>query len=439
MMYLLRFLTIFFGIVLRPFHRRWKPGKPIRCLLVGYGGANNTGAEARTDEAIKQMRQVVGDDLHITVTSLDRRRSLRYTGEDDCVKIVQVPSVFMFSLARLVLGSDIVVLVEGYCFMEFFSQVLFWFFMYAADLAQRLGIPTVAYAVDAGRLSSANARWAKKVAGRMDLLMVRTRAAANELIALDVVPEVVVTADTAFALHPAPSEWVNGKLHDVGFDRAKPIIGIAFEEFFWWPVVPSLGKYLRGQRHDRYKSMYYHTWSPERRRRSRVMKEAVAEFADWAGHEFDAEIAFFAMERVNAEPCSDVIGRMTKPAALFDADSYDAHEMLALIQSLTFLVTSEYHASIFAIMGRIPLIGLGNDERIQSLMDEVGLKNDFYIHYDESHIADKLKDKSRSLMQRRDDIQTRLIASLPSYVERMRSNGRYFALLVNEKFIGKGS
>lgn len=127
MVYFLRFLAIFFGIIFRPFRRWWKPGQPIRCLLVGYGGANNTGAEAHIDEAIKQMRAAVGDRLHITVTSLNRERSLRYTKEDEHVRIVQVPSVFMISLANLVLKSDIVVLVEGYCFMQFFSQVLFWF------------------------------------------------------------------------------------------------------------------------------------------------------------------------------------------------------------------------------------------------------------------------------------------------------------------------
>lgn len=434
MVYFLRFLAFFFGILFRPFRRRWKTGEPIRCLLVGYSGANNTGAEVHAAEAIKQMREATDGKLDVTVTSLDRRRSLRYLTEDERLHVVEIPSAFMIALLKLVLRADVVVLVEGYCFMEYFSQVLFWLFMFSADLAQRLGLVTVAYAVDAGALRPANASWARRVADRLDLLMMRTNATAKVLEGMGALKKPIVTTDTAFTIEPASHAWVEKKLVEVGLDRHRPTIGIAFEEFFWWPVVPRLGKFLLGIARDRYKSIYYHRWTSEGRGRSRAMKETVAAFADWAGREFDAHIALFAMERVNAEPCGDVIRMMERPAALFDADRYDGRELTALLRELKFLVTNEYHALLLSMGGGVPVIGLGHDERIQSVLAELGFKNEYYVHYDERDILGKLKRKSALLVAEEGIVRKQIADAYPSYLERMRANGTHFAKLVATKF-----
>lgn len=439
MVFFLRFLVVLFGMVLRPFRRRWRPGRPIRCLLVGYGGANNTGAEAHADGAIRQMRVACGDRLDITVTSLNRERSLRYIAEDPRLHVVQIPTTFIFKLARLVARSDVVVLIEGYCFMQYFSQVLFWFFMFAADLAQRLRLVTVVYAVDAGELAPANASWAARVANRMDLLMMRTGAAVGVTRALGVDREMIVTADTAFTVEVRDGEWARRKMIDAGLDVERPTIGIAFEEFFWWPVVPAVGKFLKGQKEGRYRAFYYHTWSPERRRQSDDMKETMARFADWAGGSFNANIAFFAMERINEEPIADVMRRMVRPAVLFDADRCDAGEMAALLRSLRFLVAGEYHALILSMGAGVPVIGLGHDERISSVMAELGLKDDYYIHYTDDDVGEKLARKSERLMVEEEIVRARILGAMPSYLERMEANAQHFAAIMREKFIEKES
>jgi polysaccharide pyruvyl transferase WcaK-like protein len=406
----------------------------VRVLLIGYGGANNTGAEVHTDEAIKQMRNELGGRLDITVISLSRKRSLRYTDEDECLRIVEIPPIFIFSILKLVLRSDMVVLIEGYCFMEYFSQVLFWLFMYAAGLAQRLGLPTVGYAVDAGKLRPANAEWAREVADRMDLLMVRTKQAADALKEIGVSKETVITADTAFTIEPESDEWRRKVYQEEEVDISKPVIGIAFEEFFWWPVVPSLSKFLTGRTRDRFKSIYYHTWTPERRKLSREMKGAVAQYADWVAGELDANIEFFAMERVNAEPCRDVMNMMIRPAVLFDADRYNGSELTALLRGLKFLVTSEYHAMLLSMGAEVPFIGLGHDERIESVMGELGLKEDYFIHYREDEILKKLKAMSVKLLENEDSVRSSIIDALPSYHKRLLENGEHFAELVNKRF-----
>lgn len=434
MVYLLRFFAFFFGLVFRPFRKRWKKGEPIQCLVVGYGGANNTGAEARTDEAIKQML-AADDRLHITITALDRERMLRYTKEHDRLKVCQIHVTFVFSILRLALKSDMLVLIEGSCFKENFSQALFWFFMYSADLAQRFGLPTVTYAVDAGRLRTTNKIWGKNVAERIDLLMTRTAAAKGILTDdLGVRNEVVVTTDTAFTIEPETASWACKELERHGCDSAKPTIGIAFEELYWWPVMPSFWRYLTGQKEDQYKSIYYHTWPDNGRERSKKMKETVASFAGWVAEEFDVNIVFFAMERLDAGPCRDVMGILGGSSALFDSDHYNARQMTALLRELTMLVTCRYHALVLSMGGGVPVIGLAHDERIATMMDELGLKKKYFVNYKEDAIEEKLKNMSSELMNERMEINKRILESIPIYLSRMSENEKHFTQLLNEKF-----
>jgi len=434
MVYLLRFLAFFFGLIFRPFRKRWKPGEPIECLVVGYGGANNTGAEARTDEAIKQMLDA-DDRLRITITALDRERMLRYTKEHDRLRVRQIHMTFVFSILGLALKSDMLVLIEGSCFKENFSQALFWFFMYSADLAQRFGLPTVTYGVDAGSLRPANKVWGKKVAEKIDLLMTRTAAAKGVLKeTVGVQNDIIVTTDTAFTIEPETASWACQELESHGCDTKKPTIGIAFEELYWWPVVPSFWRFLTGQKEDRYKSIYYHTWPGNGREHSRAMKDTIANFAKWVSEEFDANVVFFAMERLDAEPCKDVMGMTNAPKALFDSDHYNAKQMTALLRELSMLVTCRYHALVLSMGGGVPVIGLAHDERIATIMDEVGLKKKYFINYREEGVEEKLKNMSSELMNDKVDINKRILESIPTYLSRMSENEKHFAQLLHDKF-----
>lgn len=433
MVSLLRFIVFFSSTLLKPFKRRWREGMPIECLVVGYGGANNTGAEARTLGAIRQMLSA-DERIKITITSLDRGQTLRYISEGPRLKVAQINPVFLLGVPRLVFKSDIVVLVEGSCFKENFSAVLLWFFMYAADLAERLGLPTVAYGVDAGVLTRKNGQWACDVACRMDLLMVRTHAAAQVLRSIGVGREIVVTTDTAFDLESEDGRWIETVLRDNGIDPEGPVAGIAFEEFFWWPVVPHPFRALRGVKEDRYKSIYYHSWGADGKAKSRAMKEDVAAYADWISSKYGAQVVFVAMESLDIGPCRDVQSMMKSKSFLFDSDHANARQMAALLRRLSWLVTCRYHALVLSMEGMTPVIGLAHDERIASIMDELEFINDYFISYEEPDILTQLKDKTQILMDETSHIRRTIAAAMPGYISRMEENRRMFARLVRERF-----
>ncbi len=429
----LRFITRCFAWLFRGRHRAWRPGEVIECLVVGYGGANNTGAEARTAEAIRQMLDA-DPRLRVTLTSLDRRQTLRYVEEGERLRVAQIHPVFVGSLLRLVRRTDCVVIIEGSCFKENFSAALLWFFLYALDLAQRFGLPTVTYGVDAGPLSPVNRAWAREVAERVDLLMVRTEAAAEALRAIGVARPLVVTTDTAFTLVPERASWVETVLGGQGVDLARPIVGIAFEEFFWWPVVPKPLRAFFGISKGRYKSIYYYSWDDERQRRSCEMQEAMAAYADGIIERFGAQLLFFAMERLDIEPCRSVQERMRHSSLLIDADHANARQIAAVLQRLDWLVTCRYHALIFAMGGGVPTIGLGHDERIAAIMDELGLLQDYFISYEEPRLQGMLEAKTDELRRDAAEIRKRIVAALPSYRERMAENATHFRTLLERRF-----
>jgi len=433
MVFFLRILVRLFSVLFRPFNRKRREGDTIECLVVGYGGANNTGAEARTVEAIKQMLDA-DSRIQVTLTSLDRKQTLRYITEHGRLKVQQVNPVFIGCVLRLVLKSDIVVLVEGSCFKDNFSSALLWFFMYAAELAQKFGKPAVAYAVDAGKMKPADEKWAKDVANKMDLLMTRTESAAKLLEEMGVKTEIKVTTDTAFTQAPASNSWIDQCLHSNRIDQRWPIVGISFEELFWWPVVVKIGKAIFCIKKDHYKSIYYHSWKEDAKQRSKKMKETIASYADWVAEEFGAQIAFFAMEQLDMEPCKDVQAMMNSRSVLFGADNYNAAQMTGLLRRLSWLMTSRYHALVLSIGGGVPFIGLAHDERIESIMDELKLREDYFINYLEDDILAKLKEKTHKIVSRKESLAERISGAEPAYISRMAKNRDFFKELVKTKF-----
>ena len=63
-------------------------------LVVGYSGANNTGAEALLRSDIEDLRAVLGKDVHITIPALNPANLRRYVREGPDLEIVPLPSIF---------------------------------------------------------------------------------------------------------------------------------------------------------------------------------------------------------------------------------------------------------------------------------------------------------------------------------------------------------
>ena len=235
-------------------------------LLVGYNGANNTGAEALLQADIADLRAVLGPDARLTVPTLNAANLRRYLQPGPTLRIAPIPTVFFAAVRRLVREHDLVVLVEGSAYMDTWTPALLWYFLWATRCADEAGKPSLAYAVDAGQLSRLDRWLTSRVASRSELIVTRAEAAADRLRSWGVTAPITVTADNAFNFQPDPRDaaWLAAR-----WPEGAGAVGLALVDFSRFPVVVRPW----GRREDCYRWPYYFAHSPARRRMSRALAE----------------------------------------------------------------------------------------------------------------------------------------------------------------------
>ena len=346
----------------------------IRVLMVGYNGANNTGAEALLLSDIEDVRAALGPEACITVPSLNPANLRRYLVEGPSLRIVPMPTLFFGTIRRLVRESDLVVLVEGSTYMDTWGSPLLWAFLWATQCASKMGKPCLAYAVDAGTLKPANARLVRRVASRTSLIVTRNRAAAGRLRAVGVTAPILSTADNAFTFHPREAD--RGRVAREWPRAANGMVGLAMVDFSLFPAV------MRpwGPRERCYKWPYFYSSSPARKRSSEMLVQGYASLADWVVERTGKAVALISMEGLDEAMAGRVHGRMRYPesARVFSARLYDTSQMACLLRGLDLLVTSRYHASVLSLAAGVPQVAIHNDTRLATLYEDLGLKENWY-------------------------------------------------------------
>ena len=176
-----------------------------KILLLGYSGACNTGAEALLLADIADLRALLGEDATLVIPTINPANLRRYVPEAPNQQIVHMPTLFFGKLRRLVRECDLVMLVEGSTYMDTWSSVMLWAYLWTTECAHQMGKPCLAYAVDAGALKPMNRRLVGRVASKTQRIITRAAAAAERLRAAGVTCPMETTADNAltFATNPA--------------------------------------------------------------------------------------------------------------------------------------------------------------------------------------------------------------------------------------------
>jgi polysaccharide pyruvyl transferase WcaK-like protein len=351
-------------------------GEGPRVLMVGYNGANNTGAEALLLADIEDVRAVLGPGVRITVPTLNEANLRRYLPESATLRIAPLPTLYFGAVRRLVKESDLVILVEGSTYMDTWGSPLLWAFLWATQCAADLGKPCLAYAVDAGSLSPANRRRVRNVASRTRLIVTRTRAAAERLRGLGVTSPLEFTADNAFSFRPREAD-LGWALQE--WPRARSgMIGLAMVDFSLWPVV------MRpwGARERCYKWPYYFSASAPRRQAGELLTRGYAALADDVAGRGGKAVALIAMEQVDEALAERVRRRMRYPgsARVFSARQYDASRMTCLLRGLDLLVTSRFHAAVLSLAAGVPQVAVGHDTRLATLYHDLGLEEGWFLN-----------------------------------------------------------
>ena len=365
-----------------------------KVLLLGYNGANNTGSEARLLSIIEDVRSILGPKTLITVPTLNEANLRRYLKEDEFLKIAPIASIFFFDIRRLVKEHDILILVEGSCYMDTWTSALLWAFLWGTRCASNFKKPSLAYAVDVGHLSNFNRWLVKREASKTDLIVTRTGMAAKELKEIGVTAPIDVTADCAFTFKTEEKDGNILKESWPGQDSS--VVGLAPVDFYLWPVV------MRpwGKKENQYKWPYYFSRSKDRIKKSEELALKWAQEADRIIEKHGKNVALICMEEVDEPLAKCIKERMKNPemAKIYSSRNYNASEMTSILRSLELLVTSRYHAGVLSLEGEIPQIAIGHDTRLRGFYGELGL-GDYLIDYMSSEIWDKLRQKVDELLE----------------------------------------
>ncbi|MFP4546131.1 MAG: polysaccharide pyruvyl transferase family protein [Methanomassiliicoccales archaeon] len=395
-----------------------------RVLLVGYNGANNTGSEARLLTIIKEVREVLGEGTEITVPTLNEGNLRRYLSEGPHLRIEPIPAIYFPALRRLVREHDLIMLVEGSCYMDSWTSALLWAFLAATRYAHREGRCSLAYGVDAGRLSPSNQRRVRRDASRTDLILTRTRAAADRLRGWGVTADIEVTADNAFLFPP-------GQGGDIGrIWPGEEVAGMAVVNFNLWPVV------IRpwGRRDLCYRWPYYFSHSSARRTATEELAKGLSRQADRLVEEHGKGVALIAMESLDEPLARMVMERSRNPREMrvFSSREHGAEEMAQILRGLDLLITSRYHAGVLSMASGVPQIAVGHDLRLRDLYGEAGILDECFISHHSPRLWEDLSSKVDLLVED-GSMRNRILRANREHVERGRRNKELLREFVMER------
>lgn len=399
-----------------------------KVLLGGYNGANNTGSETRLISIIEDVRTLFGPDVMITVPTLNEKNLRRYIKEDSTLKIVPIPSIYFFSLRKIVKEHDLVLLVEGSCYMDTWTSALLWAFLWITRCAYSYNIPCVAYAVDAGDLSRINRFLVKREASKTDLIITRTKYAADKLSEIGVTAPIEHTADCAFTFKTEPKDentllkiWEKEGHHQ----SKNGYVGLAIVDFHLWPVI------MRpwGRKENLYKWPYYFSRSSDRVKKSSKLAEAWAFEADRIIKEHGKNIVIICMEELD-EPLAVMIKdkmKNSKNAVIISSRNYNASQITQVLRKLDLLITSRYHAAVLSLEKKIPQIAVGHDPRLNGLYRDLNLDDEYLIDYSSKKNSDQtiwkyLAQNVDNLLENPEKLRVKLDEGYINHLKRSKNN-----------------
>ena len=416
-------------------YEEWKTGQPLKILLVGYNGARNTGADARVVALTEQIKKALGaEQAELTVMTLDTESTKGYFAKG--VRLFRFSTFFFSSLIHAASSHHVAVLCEGSTLTRTFADALTLFFCEAAGIMKRQGKPCIAYGSEVGHING----WLGKLCKNMcqdTYFMVRTEQSLHNLKALGLKGH--IGTDTAWTFQTGDGEtWANSQLHHAGWNGKQPVIGVAVINPYCWPVRPSLARWMRAiitrDFSNQYDKMYFFRDSYQRRQAFHHYLQEIALAVNRYQHEKDAFVVILGMEKLDAEACRIIEKQIEGPHAVYTSETCDVFQMTGLLRQLSILVTSRYHAAVLSMEHTIPIVAVSMDARLDGLMEEMELHQNYLHHVDDKQLAERITASLYQAEKHRTEIANTIRHHLAIYKNKVEEMSKYFAIWTKEYF-----
>lgn len=413
----------------------WRPGEKLKILLIGYNGARNTGSDVRVVGMVEQFYHILGkENIEIGILTLNAKLTEVYFKPP--TRLLEFSSIYFKPLLEACNQYHMGVLSEGSTFKSKWANSLTLFFVEGAGIMEQQNKPCITYGSGAGEMDDYIYEIVKKHCNQ-------TYFISREKVSQDIIEgmglEGEIGTDTAWTFPPATRGWAEKELREkAGWDGKKPIVGVAVINPFWWPVKPSLTKWLSGygRRHpvEHYQKWYFFSSSEERRKLFDNYLNGIARAVDEFSGRHNTQVIIFGMEALDWDAINRLEELLKTPAQIFSSKFYDGYQMIALLRTLSMLVTSRYHARVCSMPGGVPAIAVSMDERLYNIYQEAGQLDDYYFKVDDPRLYEKLISAMEKLWENRKSLREKNFQMMPGYLEKMAKMGKTFRNFVKENF-----
>ena len=352
-------------------NKPWQPGEKLKLLFAGYNGTRNMGSDVRVEEMLRQIRHILGAErVDFSVMSQNFDFSKGYFQD---TKQVHLPDIFPPFLFDEVPKHHGVVACEGSMFKSKFANALTTMMIGSLGTAAVENKLSVGYGAEAGHMDPLVAKMCARYC-KQSLVITRNEESRRILSELGVPTQ--LGTDTAWTFEPAPAEYGQGVLRQVGWDGRTPVLVVCPINPFEWPVRASVMKYalhgLTGAYKDsHYRTVYFHNSGPTADRAYEHYLNSIANAVDAFRKQRKIFVIMVATERLDARPANRIAEKLGGIPVL-TSDQYNMYELVSILRCCHMMASSRYHGIVTSMPALVPSAGITMDERIRNLMRERG-------------------------------------------------------------------
>jgi polysaccharide pyruvyl transferase WcaK-like protein len=410
----------------------WKPGSKLKLLFAGYNGTRNTGSDVRVEEIARQVRRILGaENVDLSVMSQNLEFSRGYFGDARQVHLPDVYPPFLHSEVRKNHG---VMACEGSMFKSKFASALTNMIIGALGIAAAQNKLSIAYGGEAGAMDPFLQKMCRRFC-RDSFIITRNPESQEVLAKLGVSSE--LGTDTAWTFEPLGPEYGCKMLLDAGWDGATPVLAVCPINPFFWPVKPSVSKWIahsvaRAYDKSYYRTIYFHRSGAEVDAAYERYLSAMARGIQ--NYRKDRAIfpVFIAMEMLDRDACHRIAEKLGG-APVFASDQRSMYELVSILRASHRIVSSRYHAIVTSMPAGVLSVGVTMDERIRNLMRERGHEH-LLMSVDDAELEDKIPEALLALDAQSDQIRLDMGRVVARNLQVMAQMGVYFEEQVARRY-----
>ena len=315
-------------------------------------------------------------------------------------------NIFYRKFCEILKNADLVIDLSGDSISCDYNDYSVFFQIIPLLYAHILRIPYVLYAQSIGPFKSNYLyRIVKLVLRKAPLIIAREEITISLLEQSDIRDNVKLGADSAFLLRPAKEDITKiSEQHNITFSKRK-YIAVSMSSLI---------------------SKYFHDTSMT----AELFSEIIAELLDYIIENYNLDIIFIphVMKGTKNDIHSsyEVIEKMQhKQNAILIKETYNGAQFKAIIGECNGLITCRMHAAIAAVSQCVPTLIFAYNHKTEGILGEMLNQKDLIIDIRDIS-ADVFKrllyQKSRHLIEKREDIKKKLTAPIVKMQDMARDN-----------------